>query len=224
MNTKVLITIALLFGLFFTQCKKPDNFGKDTTIEGTLVSKLGSKPVPGVRVMLMKIHVEDDMTENLDFYTTDANGKYQFEVTENRQETQAYVIAVEVPFNFYEAEGESVIERAEIDTADVVVRNVTLIEAGTLELKIKNSEPFNEDDKINISEIEPAYILDATSVSVHDDFTYTGTTVEEMITAKVKGAAYTRIHYSTIKNNQQNSYVDSVYVGVDDTFEYMLEY
>jgi hypothetical protein len=174
-----------------------------------IVREYGSKkPLAGVRVRIVQVGGGSPTApvgfETLGVDTTDAEGKYHFELTLDKQPDAIY-LNVPQGYSPYDTERGGIVKGEQHN----VVHD--LDPYAYTDVHIKNINPFNEDDKMD------GYIGGSAVGGLGRNWDRRGI-------IQLLGNRYNYIDYVVIRNNTRKVFKDSIYISARDTAKYNLHY
>ena len=194
------IFLILTILIFANSCEKPI-FTKKTIVEGTVTVEQTGEPLAGVTVTLKKIISERLDSKTIATFETDENGHYYYEFKAKR-DTEYIVLGKSYSCYFFKGTcPSSPLEKEKTNFRDLVYKAKTGIV-----LHIKNVDPYDENDKIEIFSGSDFYDTVLTKIGSNIDFYY--------IYTKNRPFTYTNayIYYKVTKNNQTKNYEISKYI------------
>lgn len=200
LNPTKYLTAIFLFAIFlFIACKK----NKPTSVSGTVVDATTSTGIANATVYLQQ-------TENNCFscqpgtiatYTADANGNFNFNIDGQKGHRYSVVASATNYFNNFGTGGSSIDEH----TANTIT--VSLNPVAWLKLHIKNTTPFDTQDRISLEYYE-----------------FYGASIDTSIIIKKYGNANNQIYYWVTKNNIEQTLSINPYCIAFDTTLYNINY
>ena len=210
----ILLTTILLF----SNCKKDT---KVYTISGNISNKQTGENINGVKVSLAAKMIKDGVYNpsfiNLKDAYTDNNGNYSMEINEAQVSDYRFQIYKETYFDY-----EETVKVDDLQSSSTFTKNFTIVKESWIELKVKNTTPHDNDDKI----VYRFTNIDVTGNQCCSNQTNTGIGAEynESHTCKVQSNDWIYLKWTVVKNGGQHVYEDSLFTEPGQTTIYSLNY
>jgi len=204
--------------LFFSNCKKDT---KVYTISGNVSNKQTGDNINGVKVSLEAKMIKDGVYNpnfiNLKDAYTDDNGNYLMEIYEEQVSDYRFRISKETYFDY-----EETVTVDELQASSSFKKDFTMIAESWIELKVKNTTPHDNNDKI----VYRFTNIDVSGYQCCSNTLNTGVGAEynETHTCKVQSNDWIYLEWTVIKNGGQHVFEDSLYTEPGQTTIYALNY
>ena len=191
------VSLALILMMF--SCKDEERI---ITIQGKVSDPVLAIDLSQVEVKIYTKQAGNGTVSNVFVYQqteiTGDDGLFKFEIPFK------YTIAYKLEFSkqdYFETNSE--IHSEEINSDDTYFEEVSLLPKGTLNIHLKNSFPFNENDLINYRIVDWSYSCDGCCPSGFHEFQ--GMDVDETINCLVIGGSEYTVEYIVFKNGNSNA-------------------
>lgn len=196
----------ILTALTFVACKK-DNDGK-LRIEGKISDRRNGTGVSSVRVNLKEQVVEGGSFSSTftQSATTTTAGNGTYEVEFERKNAAAYEFELKKTGFFDRVYS---INPENVTLGDTYTRNGVLTPIATLQLRLLNQTPLNQNDRIRFRHLNANF--EDCSCCNNDFVVIDGTNVDSTFQCELHGDFLIKYVWEVTKNDTTTTYVDSLY-------------
>lgn len=199
--------------LVISGCRKePEEI--ELTVSGTVSDPFAGATLDGVDVRLAVNEVTAGIWNNsyvsLDQSTTSSDGRFSY--TFEQRNAVDYRLRWSKDGYF---DNETFIDPEDITTAMAYDQNYALYSKAWFKVQLVNSNPFDQSDYVIYQQTRGAGNCNACCQSTQ--MTLNGPDVDTTMTCTLYGDQWVKYEYVVYRNNQINSYTDSVYVQPFDT-------
>ncbi|MBI4647701.1 MAG: hypothetical protein HY738_14215 [Bacteroidia bacterium] len=203
--------------LLFSVCNNDKNEYKDTIIFGTVKNAKTDTPIMNAKVSITGWY---DMfgTDTLCSTYTDENGHYELKIL-----IRGYCYEISSCHHSLVATSNYYKNRSVIISGIGKINNIVikLLPAAYLKLKVKNKQPYNEDDYIKISPEAPVGSCNSFSYPI----SYMGDHIDTTFCCfYVCGDSAIAVNWCVKKNNSWNEFNDNVFCPAFDTTTFTINY
>ena len=215
---KVTILITISFMLLILSCKKEQK-ENNFNFEGIITDTDDGSKISNAKITLSKREVSsgtfNSSYTNIDSEITNSNGLYNFSTTYGSIESFKFTLQQDNYFG-----KELIVNPDNLSTENTNELNFSLQSKGNININLVNATPFDEDDKILFSSLNPdcANCVKFTSIQLN------GIAIDTNLIGVIEANKFFKYQYFVTKNGVNTSFVDSVFCTIGGTASKVIQY